>query len=100
EVAIEDGVLTWSGDLALGEVVTITYSVTVTGGGDGTLANVVTSDDPRGECVEEGGCVTTHDYGWSVFAKESAPGSGTQVEIGDTVEYTVTVTQEAPGMVE
>src|SRR5690606_18791110 len=96
EVAIEDGVLSWSGDLGLEQVVTITYSVTVTGGGDGTLANVVTSDDPRGECVEEGGCVTTHDYGWYVFAKESAPGSGTQVEIGDTVEYTVTVHQHGP----
>src|SRR5690606_12110850 len=96
---IMDGVLSWSGDLAVDQVVTITYSVTVTGGGDGTLANVVTSDDSRGEC-EEDGCETEHVYGWYSFGKGATPESGTQVEIGETVEYTVTVTQEGPGVVE
>src|SRR5690606_27112515 len=97
EVSVEDGVLRWSGDLEVGQVVTISYSVTVTGGGDGTLANVVTSEDPRApECAEEGGCVTTHEYGWFTYAKAAAPEAGSQVEIGDTVEYTVTVHQHGP----
>src|SRR5690606_3052385 len=100
EVAVEDGVLSWSGDLDVSQVVTITYSVTVTGDGDGTLANAVTSDDPRGECEEEGDCETEHVYGWYAFAKDSVPAPGSDVQVGDTVEYTVTVSQEGPGAVE
>ncbi|MFP3381399.1 hypothetical protein SB767_34330, partial [Bacillus sp. SIMBA_069] len=33
--------LTWAGDLAIGQVVTITYQATVAGGGDTTLHNTV-----------------------------------------------------------
>src|SRR5690606_41896212 len=62
EVVVEDGVLTWSGDLALDEVVTITYSVVVSGGGDGVLRNVVTSEHPRGECAAP--CGARHRGGW------------------------------------
>src|SRR5690606_37480873 len=100
EVSVEDGVLRWSGDLEVGQVVTITYSVTVTGGADGTLANVVTSDDPRGECVEEDGCVTTHDYGWFTYAKDSDPAPGSDLQAGQTVTYTLTVTQHGPTGIE
>src|SRR5690606_34993270 len=50
EVTIDDGVLSWSGDLDVDQVVTITYSVEFTGGGDEELRNVVSSEDPRGEC--------------------------------------------------
>src|SRR5690606_6787045 len=96
EASIMDGVLSWSGDLAVDQVVTITYSVTVTGDGDGTLANVVTSEDPRGECEEEGGCETEHDYGWFTYAKDSVPAPDSDVQVGDTVTYTVTVTHGGP----
>ncbi|WP_223692698.1 DUF7927 domain-containing protein [Leifsonia poae] len=43
--------LTWTGNLAVGQIVTITYSVTVTGDGDKTITNVVTSPDADAVCV-------------------------------------------------
>lgn len=52
--------LTWTGDLAVGQTVRITYSVTVKSGGDGKLANVVTSPDKRGSCDTTIGCKTQH----------------------------------------
>lgn len=85
--------LSWSGDLAVGEVITITYSVTVTGDGDGTLDNVVTSD----KCGES--CDTTHTIGGFVFAKSADPASGATVRTGQTVTYTLTVTQTGVGPV-
>jgi hypothetical protein len=49
---IRDGnKLTWHGDLAIGQVVTITYSVTVNDNGDGAIKNVVTSPDKTAACV-------------------------------------------------
>ena len=52
-VSYASPVLTWTGDLTLGEVVTITYSVTVndpdTGGR--ILANTVVSPDPGSDCL-------------------------------------------------
>lgn len=47
--------LSWRGDLAAGDVVTITYSVTVGTRGDGDLVNTVTSPG----CSTA--CTTTHD---------------------------------------
>ncbi|MGH3690253.1 MAG: DUF7507 domain-containing protein [Microbacterium sp.] len=85
--------LSWSGNLAVGEVVTITYSVTVNGDGDGALDNVVTSD----KC--EDSCVTTHTIGGFVFAKTANPASGATVRTGQTVTYTLTVTQTGVGPV-
>ena len=72
-------------------------SVTVTGSGDGTLANVVSSDHPRGECTGE--CETEHVYGWYSFAKDAVPAPGTELAVGDEVTYTLTVTQSGPGVV-
>src|SRR5690606_139557 len=91
EVVVEDGVLTWSGDLALDEVVTITYSVVFSGAGAEGLRNVVTSEDRRGECADL--CVVQHPGGWFTYAKEADPAPGTDVPVGTTVEYTLTVTQ-------
>ncbi|KJL22267.1 hypothetical protein RN51_02147 [Microbacterium oxydans] len=81
------GELSWVGDLITGDTVTITYSVTVTGGGDGSLDNVVISD----RC--EDSCVTTHSVGGFVFSKAANPASGATVATGQTVTYTLTVTQ-------
>lgn len=56
--------LRWTGDLAVGQVVTITYSVVVTGDGDKTITNAVTSPDATATCVpapdRNPGCTTTH----------------------------------------
>lgn len=100
---VDGNTLSWSSDLAVDEVVTITYSVTVTGAGNTTLANVATSSSPAGECVtaEDGTeeCRTIHKTGGFVFAKTAAQASGTTVHAGDTVTYTITVSQRGQGAV-
>ncbi|MFG2905211.1 IPT/TIG domain-containing protein [Kitasatospora sp. NPDC048286] len=54
---VKDGKLTWTGDLPVGGTATVTYSVTVTGSGDGKLHSAVTTtDDKRGRCDTEKGC--------------------------------------------
>ncbi|WP_345217284.1 LPXTG cell wall anchor domain-containing protein, partial [Georgenia halophila] len=56
--------LTWTGDLEVDQVVTLTYSVTVGDEPDATMDNVVTSPDERGSCVPAAdgnpGCATEH----------------------------------------
>ncbi|WIB76986.1 DUF11 domain-containing protein [Curtobacterium sp. MCPF17_002] len=91
--------LNWGGDLAVGQTVTITYTVTVAGGGDTTLENTVTTPpgSPAAECVTapDGtpGCRTVQKYGGYTFSKTSDPKSGTKVAAGERINYTVTVTQ-------
>jgi uncharacterized repeat protein (TIGR01451 family) len=88
---VTDGILSWSGALAVGTPVTITYSVTVgaAGTGDGTLTNAVVPTGPGGECDPEEECTTTNQLQSFTVAKAA---STTQVNPGDTVTYTVTVT--------
>jgi uncharacterized repeat protein (TIGR01451 family)/fimbrial isopeptide formation D2 family protein len=85
--------LNWDGDLAVGQKVTIIYSATVNGQGDSKLANVVTTTDHRGRCQTEGGCQTEHPIGSYTFSKVADPKSGSTVNVGDKVVYTVTITQ-------
>ncbi|MFJ5117161.1 hypothetical protein [Kitasatospora sp. NPDC088548] len=93
-VEVKDGKLTWTGDLPVDGKATITYSVTVTGGGDTKLHNVVTTPDTkRGTCEQEIGCETDHVYGTYVFSKVSDPKSGSTVQVGEKVAYTVAVNQ-------
>ncbi|MEV7123593.1 hypothetical protein AB0O12_34740, partial [Kitasatospora griseola] len=95
---VKDGKLVWTGDLPVGGSATITYSVTVTGGGDTKLHNTVTTpDDKRGTCDDTVGCETDHVYGSYIFAKSSDPKSGSTVQVGDKVTYIVTVTQHGAG---
>lgn len=95
--------LTWVGPLSVGAVVTITYTVTVTGDGNTTLANVVTSDHPAGSCVTATDgtedCRTIHKTGGYVFSKTSDPGSATEVVEGSRVTYTLTITHRGEGAV-
>ncbi|MFE0173291.1 hypothetical protein ACFWZ2_13310 [Streptomyces sp. NPDC059002] len=62
-IAVSGSRLTWSGPLAAGESVTVTYSVTVDAKpkGDRRLRNAVTTTAPGGTCVigTEPGCTTT-----------------------------------------
>jgi fimbrial isopeptide formation D2 family protein/uncharacterized repeat protein (TIGR01451 family) len=95
--------LNWAGDLAVGQVVTITYRATVTGGGDTTLRNTVAPPPGShlGRCVTapDGtpACETTQKYGGYVFSKTAEAKPGSKVQIGDSIHYTLTVTQTGTG---
>ncbi|HEX2175465.1 MAG TPA: hypothetical protein VHG70_06110 [Nocardioidaceae bacterium] len=89
--------LTWTGDLAVGQRVRLTYSVTVTdaGVGDDQLRNVVSTADNRGACVPapDGNpdCTTSHQLGDYEVVKTSDPPTGSAVSTGEVITYTVTV---------
>ncbi|MBF4513570.1 DUF11 domain-containing protein [Plantibacter sp. VKM Ac-2885] len=90
--AIVDGdTLSWNGPLAVGESVTITYSVTVNAPatGDGHLRNVVVPDGPGGGCVTSDGCITDTPVA-SYRVQKTA--STDRAVVGDTVTFTITVT--------
>lgn len=89
-------VMTWEGDLAKGETVTITYSLkikdTSTSGGDRTLTNVAVSDDGGSTCVTGstdpacGGEILVSGY---TITKSASVPTGTVVAPGDSVTYTI-----------
>lgn len=101
DVSVDDGVLRWDGDLANGERVDITYSVTVTGGGDDVVRNAVTATDERGACATDVGCQTvlTLGPGMFVYSKASDPASGTEIQPGAPVTYTLTIEHRGEGRV-
>uniref|UniRef100_UPI00109B9C79 DUF7927 domain-containing protein n=1 Tax=Microbacterium sp. K35 TaxID=2305440 RepID=UPI00109B9C79 len=89
--------LTWTGDLAVGQRVTITYSVTVhADAGGATIANTVegTATPPGGAVITPPPTTTENPVGTPgfTFAKTSDPGSGTAVATGSVVTYTLTGT--------
>lgn len=101
--------LAWSGTLQAGQVVTITYSVTVDEDASGEVLSNVASGaatpttpnpaDPTGpqipgEPIVPPTAVTEHPVLGSGFtiSKTADPASGTAVSAGDTIEYTVTGT--------
>ncbi|EME55267.1 DUF7507 domain-containing protein [Amycolatopsis decaplanina] len=86
--------LTWTGDLGIGETATVTYSVKVKNPGDGDkkLVNAVTSDTPGGNCPPgstDPDCGTTTPISGLLIKKTADKKS---VDPGDTVKYTITVT--------
>ncbi|WP_157543537.1 DUF7927 domain-containing protein, partial [Microbacterium sp. CCH5-D1] len=86
--------LTWTGALAIGQRVTITYSVTVNGdAGGATIANKVagTATPPGGGELTPPPVTTENPVGTPGFAflKTANPGSGTAVATGSTVTYTL-----------
>ena len=92
---IEDGRLHWQGALAVGERVTITYSVTIDAGAGGeSIANVATGTavPPGGTELTPPPAVTEHPVGLPgyAFSKTSDPGSGSPVAAGSIVRYTLT----------
>ncbi|GAA0996316.1 hypothetical protein GCM10009555_091900 [Acrocarpospora macrocephala] len=84
--------VTWTGTLAPGAVATITYSVTVKSGGDGTLANTVTSPTLGANCTSgstDSRCRASVGLLELTIVKTSNPATASP---GDTVGYTITVT--------
>lgn len=104
-VEIADSVLTWTGALAAGQTVTVTYSVQVNSPltGNGTLVNTATADPrfvpswPGGECpgdaetceAPDGQIDVTTGIRSLAFTKSS---DRTEASGGDRITYTVTVT--------
>ncbi|WP_341940536.1 hypothetical protein [Microbacterium sp. LWH10-1.2] len=88
---VAGGLLSWTGALAVGETVTVTYSVTVNqpATGDQILRNAVTASGPGGGCAEPGGCVTETPVASYRVDKNV---STTQAWVGDKVTFTITVT--------
>jgi uncharacterized repeat protein (TIGR01451 family) len=65
EASVAAPTLSWSGDLAVGQTVKVSYTVTVHGaaaltGSNDELVNPVTSTDKRGSCDKSEGCKTDH----------------------------------------
>ena len=98
--AIADGRFTISGTLQPGQSVTVTYTVTVRPDGqrgDDRMDNflVPSGEEPPETCVPVDGdrpdCTSNHVSDVSVM-KSSDPSSGTQVNPGDVVTYTITFT--------
>ena len=89
---LADGVLTWSGPLAIGATKLVTYSVTVNSPatGDRMLTHGVKSNAATGGgCAAEGTCTTsTGISSYSVVKKASVD----QAKAGERVDYTITVT--------
>ncbi|MBD5785993.1 DUF11 domain-containing protein [Cellulosimicrobium terreum] len=90
-VTYADPVLTWTGPLAVGASVTVTYTVTVNDPltGDGTLRNAVTGP-PEAECVET--CSTGVPVRALSVVKSVATDDPGAAVPGGVVTYTVTVT--------
>ncbi|WJM15484.1 DUF11 domain-containing protein [Microbacterium arborescens] len=86
---VDGTTLAWSGPLAIGESVTITYSVTVNqpSTGDGRLRNAVVGDAPGGRC--EGACETDTPIASYRVTKDV---SSERATVGDRLTFTVTVT--------
>ena len=94
--------LTWAiPTLAPGQVATATYTVTVSEDAwDQTLRNVVTPAGLGGECEEPGDCTTEHfTPGWEL-TKVSDPASGSEVDAGDDITYTLTAVNTSDAVVE
>lgn len=88
---VEDDVLTWSGALDVGETAEVTYSVTVNdpATGDGVLTNAVVPQTPGGDCAPDADCsVSTLVFSYTVEKQASS----TTALPGDTIDYTITVT--------
>ncbi len=94
-LAVVGTTLTWTGELAVGQSVTITYSVTVDADAAGaTVTNTVTGEaTPPGRPPLVPPPVTTeHPVPGFELTKTSDPASGTVVDASEVITYTVTGT--------
>ncbi|MDN4596728.1 beta strand repeat-containing protein [Leifsonia virtsii] len=89
---VNGNTLTWSGALAAGDTVVVTYAVKVNNPdtGDKVMTNTVRPNSPGGSCDPAGSCSTTTDVRSFTVSKSSSPAGA--VAPGAKVTYTVTVT--------
>lgn len=102
--------LSWTGALPAGETVTMTYTVTLTATGDGAVRNVVYGDTPDittpvCDPPDENGIDPATQIACAENEFElprltiTKTASETELPaVGDTVTYTVTATNEGPGV--
>ncbi len=94
--------LTWAlPDIPVGGTVTVKYAVKVDADALGvTLTNLATPTSPGGTCTSDPACTTTHDTppAWTL-KKTSDPASGTDVDAGSTIKYTLTATNAGKAVV-
>jgi uncharacterized repeat protein (TIGR01451 family) len=83
--------LSWSGPLAVGQKLQVTYSVTVNNPdtGDKILTNAVIPNGPGGDCATADGCTTTTPVKTFTVTKQASSATATP---GAKITYTVTVT--------
>lgn len=108
EVSYESPLLAWTGALPAGESVELTYSVTLTAGGDGNVRNVAFASecDPADEdcesstpdCAADDPTCDEDEFLLPRLTIEKAADRTELPAIGESVEYTVTVTNEGPGV--
>lgn len=101
--------LSWSGALAAGQTVTLTYTVTLTAGGDGTARNIAYAGSPEDEtpaCDPPDETGTDPETGVPcaentvLLPRLTIEKSADRTElpaVGEEVTVTVTVTNEGPG---
>ncbi len=84
--------LNWSGPLAAGQTVKVTYSVTVNKPDTGNfhLANAVTPNAPGGSCDTHGSCLT--DTPVASYTVNKTVSTTKAVKPGSVVSYAITVT--------
>ncbi|QNN49486.1 DUF11 domain-containing protein [Phycicoccus endophyticus] len=110
ELTYDEPKLSWTGALPAGESVTLTYTTTVTGAGDGSVRNVAyggSPDDETPACdppTDAGSdpdtgvpCAETEALLPSLSVTKSAD-TDTVSAVGQTVTYTVTATNDGPGV--
>jgi len=106
--AISGGVFTMGGELAPGTTARVTYTVVVNDQserGDNRLANFVLdgpNEEPPGDCDPDDPLCTDTGLPFIEAVKTSDPASGSSVEAGDVIGYTLTFrnTGNAPGAVD
>ncbi|NMM92388.1 hypothetical protein B2J88_50545, partial [Rhodococcus sp. SRB_17] len=91
---VANNTLTWSGDLAVGQSVVLTYKVMVNDGvAAGTVLNnkvTGTAKPPIGPEITPPTVETNHSVPGFTLAKTANPVSGSTVQAGESITYTVT----------